>query len=515
MAISSAIVLGLSAIALVWIAVLHLTRIKLDPREPPLIEQKIPLIGHIIGMLRGGPTYIRKVSSKTNSPIFTLQMANSRTYIVKSPTLAAQVQRASSTLSFLKLVTEVSARMGAMDEGGKNLMKSESGSELIVGVMHDIIPPRLAPHGMEPEGTIQLQHFADFLNQIPREGLETELFKMATRQVTLASMYTFYGPENPMVKNPQLVEDFWDWERGVVGIIAGFYPQYTARKAYLGLERIIKGFVEYFESGGVEKASSMINLRWKEHVKIGLNTDQQARLELGMCLGINVNAAITTFWNLNSVCSNPALLAEVREEIQKNALTSPNTISFRAIRDSCPLVNSIYRETMRITSPLTSARYVTEDTIIADTYLLRKDTVVQISGALLHTDVQTWGPDAETFNPYRFLYTSNGTKSSPDGSGDIANSKANQVHHAAYRSFGGGSTLCPGRHFAQMEILALTAALLMGFDLCPPEGKDEIAWNPGFNKNEFPLASLKPVKPLHVRLQRRKGFEDTKWEIKF
>ncbi|KAH7135263.1 cytochrome P450 [Dendryphion nanum] len=515
MAVSSAVVLGLGAVVLVWFAIVHFTRIKMDPREPPLIEPTIPLFGHIIGMLREGPLYFAKISAKTKSPIITLQMVTGRTYVVKSPIVAAQVQRASSTLSFAKLVIEVAPRMALMDVAGRNIMNGENGTKRSIGVMHDIIPPRLTPQNMEPEGTIQLQHFADFLNRMPKEGLQTDLFKMLTRQVTLASMHTFYGPENPMAMHPELVEDFWNWENGVVGIIVGILPQYTTRKTYVSLEKVVNGFVEYFQNNRIEKAATMINLRWKEHVAMGLNIEQQARLELGMCLGINVNAAITCFWAFNSICSRPSLLAEVREEIQNHALVDNNTISFRAIRDSCPLLNSIFRETMRITSPLSSARYVVEDTIIADTYLLRKDTVVQISGSLLHTDKEIWGPDAATFNPYRFLYTPSGTKSAPDGSGAIVNSKADQVHHAAYRSFGGGSSLCPGRHFAQMEILALTAAMLTGFELVPPEGQSEVKWNPKTNEKQFPLASLKPIRPLEVKVQRRKGWEDVEWVIKF
>ena len=61
MAVSSTIVLGLGAVAFVWVAILHLTRIKMDPREPPLIESKIPLLGHIIGMMWKGPMHIAKV----------------------------------------------------------------------------------------------------------------------------------------------------------------------------------------------------------------------------------------------------------------------------------------------------------------------------------------------------------------------------------------------------------------------------------------------------------------------
>lgn len=34
---------------------------KLDPREPPVIHSRLPLVGHIIGMWWYGPTYYRLV----------------------------------------------------------------------------------------------------------------------------------------------------------------------------------------------------------------------------------------------------------------------------------------------------------------------------------------------------------------------------------------------------------------------------------------------------------------------
>jgi hypothetical protein len=39
----------------------RLTRISVDPREPPVIHPKVPLIGHIIGLVRNGPLYFRSL----------------------------------------------------------------------------------------------------------------------------------------------------------------------------------------------------------------------------------------------------------------------------------------------------------------------------------------------------------------------------------------------------------------------------------------------------------------------
>ena len=42
----------------------------------------------------------------------------------------------------------------------------------------------------------------------------------------------------------------------------------------------------------------------------------------------------------------------------------------------------------------------------------------------------------------------------------VAGARLSPTATALYRPFGGGSTLCPGRHFAATEVLALTAMVV-------------------------------------------------------
>jgi hypothetical protein len=311
--------------------------------------------------------------------------------------------------------------------------------------------------------------------------------------------------------HPELIEDFWRWESGIVAYMIGVFPSITARTAYNGLENCVKGFIEYLEKGRDKQAYKLVQGRKALHDAVGITILDQARLEMGLSFAFNSNASITIFWVLNNIFSRPDLLAEIREEIKENALVGTNTISFTKLRQDCPLLNSVYRETMRLVAPMTSARFVLEDTIIADTYLLRKDTVVQIAGGVLHADTDIWGPDAASFNARRFLYSLNGSKSNPDGS--IPDGKSNQVHPAAFRGFGGGISYCPGRHFAQMEIISLTAVLVYGFDLLPQKGKGELKYDPPKDDKRFPFAVTKPLADLDVKLVRREGMEDVVWKV--
>jgi cytochrome P450 len=439
-------------------------------------------------------------------------MLNGKSYVVTDPSLAIAVQRASSTLDFDALVIELSPLLGGCSSETKTILRDvtakQEGRTRLVTRAHSLINPPFAAHRIADISRVQLKHFHDFANNI-KDGEEQDLFKMFKHEITAASMHSMYGPQNPFAMHPELLEKYWDWDDGNVGHMVGILPSITARKAHYGLEACVKGWEEYTENGRHAQAMPMLQERLKWHVAEGISTHEHARLEHTISFGFISNAAITSFWIINNIFGRPDLLHEIREEIYTNAFEAPGTISSTKLKESCPLLNSTWRETMRLISPNTSARMVLEDTILADTYLLKKDNVVQIAGGVLHFDTDIWGPDAASFNPRRFYYNWNGTKTNADGS--ITDSKENTIHAAAFRVFGGGTSLCPGRHFAQMEVTGLAAVLAMGFDI--QIAQEGMGWNPARDETRFPIAAQKPMRDVRARIVRRKGWEDIKWEL--
>lgn len=77
-----------------------------------------------------------------------------------------------------------------------------------------------------------------------------------------------------------------------------------------------------------------------------------------------------------------------------------------------------------------------------------------------HFDPEIFGDDADEFVPGRFMR---------DGKTLAPGQKA--VSSKTLRAFGGGTILCPGRHFAANEILAGVATLLFRFDVEIVEGE--------------------------------------------
>lgn len=445
-------------------------------------------------------------------------MLSSQTYVVTSPHLANHIQRASSTLLFEPIILPVTQRLVGFSSSTVEAFRDQKAKDAnrpgFMDRMHNTLYSLMGPLEIKYQGSIVLDQISQRLDALSSGN--RPLFEWCRDLFVEVTTFAFYGPENPFQLYPELVKDYWVWEDGMIAIMASPLPQVTSRRAYLAREKLARAMIEYLEKGRHAQASPVIQERVRLHEEIGIPLEDRGRSEFGMLFGTLVNASITFFWMLNYILARPQLLADMRAEIGNSAFstdrsTKEASLSFEALRTQCPLLNSVFRETIRLIAPMTSARFVTEDTIVADTYKLRAQSVVQIAGGVLHSDEDIWGPDSREFNPRRFLHTPNGTRTS---STDTIDKEKRSVHPAAFRGFGGGTVFCPGRHFAQIGILSLVAALLMGWDFEAPKGEKEIDWDPPMDEKRIPVGVMKPLRDVTVALRRREELCELKWILK-
>lgn len=64
--------------------------------------------------------------------------------------------------------------------------------------------------------------------------------------------------------------------------------------------------------------------------------------------------------------------------------------------------------------------------------------MLMLPASVQHTNVSAWGEDADNFDYMRF----------------VPKPGQKKLNRLAFRAFGGGHVLCPGRHFASTEIMA-------------------------------------------------------------
>lgn len=284
-----------------------------------------------------------------------------------------------------------------------------------------------------------------------------------------------------------------------MSILVGILPSITARKPIAARAKVAKAFEEYYKAGGVEKASAYARLRYQAEVDNNVPLADIARYEVGGSIAVLVNTTPAAFWALILFFSHPGLLVELRKEIDACTKTTTNnngsvvkSIDITTLKEACPLLLSSYQESLRYSSMGTSVREVMEDTYL-DQWLLKKGAMLQIPSRIIHQDASLWGDNVADFDPRRFL---------PGGK--------DRPRNAYFRAFGGGKTLCPGRHFATNEVLAVVAVFIARLDMEPIGGE----WKyPATDNTNVAAVVMEPDNDIEVVIKEREGFEGVKWEI--
>jgi hypothetical protein len=299
----------------------------------------------------------------------------------------------------------------------KNANREDGTNDGVMPESHDMIARVLGPGPtLNSMSSVQLEKFAEMLSRIPADsiGVEVELHAWVREVFVVANSFAIYGPENPFALHPELVKDFWVFEAGLIALLANIFPAVTARRPYLARKRILTALTEFVEQEHYKKASQLIQQRVSINLKHGLTTEMAGHGELIMLFGILGNAVPTTFWLLANIFSRPDLLQELRNGVAQavtvtkpddGAATETRTISVSKLRTTSPLLISAFRETLRTVADLSSVRWTLQDTLIADKYLLKANSIVQIASGVIHADKDVWGPDADVFNAHRFLTT--------------------------------------------------------------------------------------------------------------
>jgi cytochrome P450 len=268
----------------------------------------------------------------------------------------------------------------------------------------------------------------------------------------------------------------------------------TARKALRARSRIIGAFRKYFETGGHLEAFPMIPDMYAKNRGYGLAASEAAKMEMATSLAMLSSGAITAFWLIFHILSDCHALHAIRQELHAitkieslSELAIPQTaiLDLSRIKEESPTLMAMLHETLRYHSTVINIKQVQQDIVLADEYLLRRNGIVMIPGRSIHHDQDIWGSTANIFNHQRFL--------SPETARNLSST-------SAFRPFGAGATMCPGRHFSTQVILSLVAMIVLQYDVLPVGGQ----WVQPTKRNaEMWNAMPKPDWDIHVQLVRR------------
>ncbi|ROW15034.1 hypothetical protein VPNG_03350 [Cytospora leucostoma] len=497
-----------------------------DPREPPLAPQSIPVVGHLIGLSRSSFNYYVDLSQKTGSPVFTMPLPGQKMYVVTRPDLIQAVQRQYKTLAFPPIENKFASTVcGTSPETNAILEKNSNGDEGDWGLamesyaaMRDALKPGSQLDDMNRVMIQEIASSLDLLEPARGQSRKIGLYAWLRDTITTATTRSVYGPLNPF-DDKAVADSFWDgrieahgqvfplilfvlreFESGLMSILVGFLPSITAKKPTAAREKVAKAFEAYYKAGGLQKGSILAQKRYQASANNNVPLADIARYEVGGSIAILVNTTPAAFWTVFLLQSHPGTLEDLRKEIDACTETTTEngatlkTIDITTLKEACPLLLSSYQEVLRYSSMGTSVREVMEDTHL-DRFLLKKGAMLQMPSRIVHQDAGLWGGDVADFSPRRFL---------PE-------EKRNRPSDVCFRAFGGGKTLCPGRHFATNEILAVVAVFIARLDLAPVGGE----WRaPTTANTNVAAVVMEPDHDVQVEVKTREGFEGVKWAIR-
>ena len=242
----------------------------------------------------------------------------------------------------------------------------------------------------------------------------------------------------------------------------------------------------------------------------------------------NSNSIPAAFWFLYEIFRDPVLLNRVRTEVEEARIPSDDPDAPPkfdvTILGSCPILQSVYAETLRLRTAILVTRMPERADFRLGDYVFPRKNLLAVASQTAHMDSDVWNTGTandphplKDFWAERFLI-----HPGAPGSGPLKHAKAQRPQASmpeipesqkdkprysveglsgAWIPYGGGQTLCPGRHYAKQEMLLTFAILATAFDI-------EILHEPGVQTNSnmryFGLGVLPPKDKTPFRIRRRR-----------
>lgn len=400
--------------------------------------------------------------NKLHLPIYTLRVPGPPLYVVNSLSVIQRIDRHILTVAFAPIQLRACEKAMSVSKTGMDKISGEkrlTEDGYLRSFPRSFAPATSPGPGLDALNRAAVNSFALSFDKLATQGpTRVNLFEWIRHELFAATMDATYGPHNPF-RHAENEKAWFDFESGIFTMLVDLFPKVLARKSLGARRSMVTELKRYFQADHHLQGSLLVQLRRKHNADFGLDIDDRAHTEVGQVAAGIVNTAPTAFWTVWQVLADPTVFEDCQREVSRLVQIDSDgifTIDLAKVRTSCPILISTWQEVLRFHGTRIAARIVQEDTLIDNQYLLRKGGVVLMPNAVIHSDQSLWGPTVGQFDHRRFL------KLRKDGA----------IRHpaAAFRGFGSGHVLCPGRHFASTEVLAFLALLLVRFDVRPVKG---------------------------------------------
>ncbi|KAI9844750.1 MAG: hypothetical protein M1837_005283 [Sclerophora amabilis] len=463
----------------------------LRPREPKILPYWIPVLGHVVPFFKNSDavfTFGREYFGNTREP-YTISVVGENIYVLTSPQDVAAVYK-SKSLSFDPVMRDVVATFGATPSSAEKMWQSpaDQGSanprKSFMELSHENYKAQLHP-GAKLD-TLQDRFLGSIDESLRWQNISHNVVRSSSQETKIVSLLgwcsevlidsatrAFFGPRLLQIE-PNLLQSSIDFDDNSWKFNYQI-PRFLAKETYTAKDRITVALEKYFNLPEEEREESawMIQALEMDMRKVGLDEQQLASMIMVLHWVINANAYKLCFWVLSYLLYDPALFKVIRDEV-KPAFSEEST-NLQYLLQSCPRLESVYNEVLRIANMPIGARGVLSDVEIGGKTLLAGRKVL-MPYRQLHFDEDVFGSNVRHFDPDRFLNNK-----------DLSRSPS-------YRPFGGASTLCPGRFLAKREVYMFVALVLHRFDISLATAEKDVS----------SVAGEKPSPPAFPRLDEAK-----------
>ncbi|KAF2260651.1 cytochrome P450, partial [Lojkania enalia] len=445
----------------------------------------IPILGHTLSFFLNAPAVVDagiRMTRHSQEP-FTIQLLGVKNYFITSPPDITAAFRNLTTLSFHRfldffvccfgvLKSDVSALNNVMihlDRSKPETIAYPASGLNMKDFIHWIYKRQLAvdkteelwdiffPAVMETSSWPNLCARKDAVATANSVGLPLRGLLESTLTIPITKM--LFGTKLLVIQPnlPTHIQGFIDGLWTLVyqypkWIIPGVARDHEA--SMLALEQFMDEELAIHENGASD-ASWLVRTLVQGQTAGGLERRSNAALLSVIFLAALANVHATSYWLLCYILFDTSLKTAIQKEIAPAFNNGVMDATF--VTENCPLLDASFREVLRLHITSNTVRYIEAPTRVQDK-LLEPGNQIMIPLRQLGHSENIWGANHDTFDPMRFVR--NKTLAS----------------HTAYRPFGGGAWLCPGKKYAARQVLNYVAYLLYIYEIEVPllRGKSQL-----------------------------------------
>ncbi|CCG84698.1 protein of unknown function [Taphrina deformans PYCC 5710] len=475
--------------------------------SPPLVRG-LPIIGVLPWLLDTHAYFLSLMARK--GPIFTLSVWTYRIHVILDPRAVPSVLSSESALSFREIERWIDdsffnypASVTAHDDLEFRALEGTARAHLVgkaslkdltetyLDVLHDLLEQQAFPHDEDDDDDDE-----DGDGKGKGGWIEVELFDWVRRLVFTASSKALFGPNFPAT---EVMDVYWNFEASLSEFL--FLPSLLLGRQRRVRDRLHRLLATHVEThSGFPGCSSMIRDRVRLGREFGYSSLDIAKTNVDILFALQANATPMAFWSLAHLLTatepylSPALLSlsvphqqHQPEQDYSDAHTYRSRI-LTALDD--PSTTAVYEECLRLHAHASLLRKCTRATTVGGFVVLPGDLAV-VPVATLHHAPGIWHRPSD-FLPDRFGAYSDGRHRTPEAQ-DLRKAQV-------LVPFGGGVHYCPGRHFAKVEIMALTLSAL---DLFEMEALDPLP--SGWDPRRYGSGTQQPIAKMRVRMRRKRA----------